>query len=342
MNYFTNSQQGIEPAQIRRDIKQVFSLIKKPLSEVEAAISAQAREFDPAVEPYISYACESSGKRIRPALVLLSGSALGPVGEEHTRLAVILELIHLATLVHDDIMDGAELRRDQATANARWGNATSVLLGDCLFAHALGLATTFADSEICRRVALASKEVCSGEIIQTQRRFDLKLKTADYYRIIEMKTAALFSVATELGARLSGGDASVIESMKAYGTKMGTAYQIYDDCLDIVGNEDEAGKSLRTDLIKGKLTLPLLNLLESAGTRKERISQMILNGGEPEFIELTRMVQAEGALHSALDTGRKMVAEAQRHVEVLPVNRHSEALVDVGNVLISFLNGLES
>lgn len=342
MNYFTNSQQGIEPAQIRKDIKQVFSLIKKPLSEVESAISAQAREFDPAVEPYISYACESSGKRIRPALVLLSGGALGPVGEEHTRLAVILELIHLATLVHDDIMDGAELRRDQATANARWGNATSVLLGDCLFAHALGLATTFSDSEICRRVALASKEVCSGEIIQTQRRFDLKLKTADYYRIIEMKTAALFSVATELGSRLSGADAAITDSMKAYGTKMGTAYQIYDDCLDIVGNEDEAGKSLRTDLIKGKLTLPLLNLLESAGPRKDRISEMILNGGEPEFIELTRMVQAEGALHSALNTGRAMVADAQRHLEVLPANRHSEALADVGNVLISFLNGLES
>lgn len=343
MNYFTNSQPGIEPIRITKDIKQVFALIRKPLSEVESEISGEARNFDPAVEPYVAYACESHGKRIRPALVLLSAGSFGPLSAEHTRLAVILELIHLATLVHDDIMDGAELRRGQATPNAKWGNATSVLLGDCLFAHALGLATFFEDKEVCRKVALASKEVCSGEIIQTQRRFDLHLKTSDYFKMIEMKTAALFAVATELGARISGAEVASQEAMRIFGLKLGTAYQVYDDCLDIVGSESEAGKSLRTDLAKGKLTLPLLNLLQGAGAAdKERISQMILSGEEAQFGELAQLVQSEGAMHQALNTGRALVLEAQRELDGLPANRFSEALSDVGNVLISFLNGLEN
>ncbi len=130
-------------------------------------------------------------------------------------------------------MDGADIRRDQPTANAKWGNSLSVLLGDCLFAHALRLAAAYGDPTICLRIADASAEVCSGEIIQTQRRYDLNLSTAEYYRVIEMKTAALFAVACELGAYISKADQKVIDALKAFGSKIGVAYQIYDDCLDL-------------------------------------------------------------------------------------------------------------
>ena len=130
---------------------------------------------------------------------------------------MIVELIHLATLVHDDIMDGAEIRRDQPTANAKWGNTLAVLLGDCLFAHALKLASAFPNSEICRRIADAATEVCSGEIIQTQRRYDLNLSVPEYLRIIEMKTASLFAVAAELGAFISGASPEAITSLKIFG-----------------------------------------------------------------------------------------------------------------------------
>ena len=149
-------------------------------------------------------------------------------------------------------MDEAERRRGQPTVNARWGNALSVLLGDCLFAQALNLSTNFNKAEISRAIAQAARDVCSGEIIQTQRRFDLHLAIDDYRRIVEMKTGSLFAAAAELGAVLNEMEPAVVRSLQSYGMKIGTAYQIYDDCLDIAGNESIIGKTLGTDLRKGK------------------------------------------------------------------------------------------
>ena len=255
MKIFTKSALGgLGTPKLRRAVE----LINPHLYTVEERIREQARAFDPAIEGYLAYACGSSGKRLRPTLALLSGAATGNVCPSHVDLAVTLELIHLATLVHDDIMDSAEVRREQETVNAKWGNTLAVLLGDCLFAHAMKLAAAFPNSEICRRIAHAATDVCAGEIIQTQRRFDLNLTIGEYFQVIEMKTAALFAIATELGAFISEASPEVITAMKVYGLKLGTAYQIYDDCLDIAGTEEKAGKTLGSDLRKGKLTLPVL------------------------------------------------------------------------------------
>ena len=302
---------------IPKEIRAAFELISEPLACVEERIRAQAREFDPAVEIYVAYACESSGKRLRPALTLLSAGATGGIGAQHIDLAVIMELIHAATLVHDDIIDGADLRRSQPTANAKWGNAISVLLGDCMFAHALKLSTHFTQAEIARRIAHASAEVCSGEIIQTQRRFDFGLSVPDYFKIIEMKTAALFAAATELGAMLNESTPETAAALHAYGLKLGTAYQIYDDCLDIAGDESKAGKTLGSDLTKGKLTLPVLLLLQSASeTERARWSQAILSGKEIEaLIEATR---SSGALQSAIASARTLLREAIEAIEIIP------------------------
>ena len=302
---------------IPKEIKAAFELISEPLASVEERIRAQARAFDPAVESYIAYACESSGKRLRPALTLLSAGATGSISAQHIDLAVILELIHAATLVHDDIIDGADLRRSQPTANAKWGNALSVLLGDCMFAHALKLSTQFNNGDIARRIAQASAEVCSGEIIQTQRRFDFDLSVADYFKIIEMKTAALFAAATELGALLNESTPETVAALHAYGLKLGTAYQIYDDCLDIAGEESKAGKTLGSDLGKGKLTLPVLLLLRDASkTEQARWSRAILSGQEVDaLIEATR---TSGALASAITTARALLQEAVDAIENLP------------------------
>src|SRR5829696_6145492 len=245
-------------------MKATLEPINSQLYSVEERIRQQARAFDPAVEGYVAYAIESSGKRLRPAAALLAAGATGHIGPSHLDLAVVVELIHAATLIHDDILDGADKRRGQPSANAKWGNAISVLLGDCLFAHALKLSTSFQNGEIGRRIAQAASEVCSGEIIQTQRRFDLKLSVPDYYKIIEMKTGALFAVATELGAFLNEAAPSVIAALRTFGLRLGTAYQIYDDVVDLAGDEAKAGKSLGSDLRKGKLTLPVLYLLQNA------------------------------------------------------------------------------
>src|SRR5213082_3794398 len=176
------------------------------LEEVESRIVQQAAAFDHEIEGYVTYAIGGRGKRLRPLLALLAGGATGKIDSGHVDLAVIVELIHIATLVHDDVMDESEQRRAQPTANARWGNSLSVLLGECLFAHALTLSTDFENSNIGRAIARTAATVCSGEMIQTQRRFDLNLKVEDYLRIVQMKTGSLFSAAAELAAMISEAD----------------------------------------------------------------------------------------------------------------------------------------
>jgi octaprenyl-diphosphate synthase len=304
---------------------QAFELINPHLYTVEERIRAQAKAFDPAVEGYVSYVCGTGGKRLRPALALLSAGATGKITASHVDLAVILELVHIATLVHDDIMDGAELRRDQPSANAKWGNAITVLLGDCLFSHALRLSTNFSNSDICRRIADAAAEVCSGEIIQTQRRFDLKLSTADYYRIIEMKTAALFSAACELGAFISEASPPVIGALKAFGTKLGVAYQIYDDILDLTGSEDETGKTLGTDLRKGKFTLPVLLMLQS-GKDVATIHNLLLKEDKVDEELLVAMLGSAGALQAAKGVAFRLIDEAVSQLDGIQDNKYARGL----------------
>jgi octaprenyl-diphosphate synthase len=308
-------------------LKATLEPINAQLYSVEERIRHQAKLFDPQVEGYVAYAIESNGKRLRPALALLAGGATGEICSSHVDLAVIVELIHAATLVHDDILDGADMRRGQPTTNAKWGNAISVLLGDCLFAHALKLSTSFPNSDVSRRIAHAASEVCSGEIIQTQRRFDLKLSVPDYYKIIEMKTAALFGVATELGAFVNEASPEVITALRTYGLRLGSAYQIYDDCVDLAGDEAIVGKSLGSDLRKGKLTLPILYLLQQSDPEdRHRISQQILEGDDEDVVRLVRQAIECGAVKNAVATGRKFLREASTSLSVVPPSKYRDSL----------------
>lgn len=314
-----------------------FHLVKPELDQIERIIEEQAAIFDPGVKVYVSYVCSTAGKRIRPALAILAGGATGSVTPAHRILAVILELIHIASLVHDDIMDGATLRREAPTASAKWGPALSVLLGDSLFAYALELATEFEDASIARKIARASRDVCCGEILQTQRRFDFNLTLAEYFRVIEMKTAALFAAAMELGAQLNKQADSAVAAMRDFGLKLGTAYQIYDDCLDLIGDEKVVGKTLRTDLAKGKLTLPLLHLLADATpTQRAKLHRMVLKGEPMDTSILAGIADYAGAIERALRTARTLLAEARAALVVLGASEYHEALLAV----TAYLEGL--
>ncbi len=292
-------------------LAKVAKLVQPHLQEVEARIAQQAEAFDPAIEGYVVYAVGSRGKRLRPLLTLLAGGATGKINPGHIDLAVIVELIHIATLVHDDVMDEAERRRAQPTANARWGNSLSVLLGDCLFAHALTLSTNFENSAIGRAIARTAATVCSGEMIQTQRKFDLNLSVQDYLRIVEMKTGSLFSVAAELAAVISEASPGAIERFKNFGFQIGTAYQIYDDCVDLAGNERATGKTLGTDLRKGKFTLPVLIFLRSA-TEFER----------------------------SISAGSNLIREAQGGLDGIESNPYGQALCFLGDALCEMFDQL--
>ncbi|SHI86833.1 octaprenyl-diphosphate synthase [Rubritalea squalenifaciens DSM 18772] len=316
-----------------------FELVRKEINKVEAQIRDQVRAFDPNVEPYIDYICNTSGKRIRPALAILAGGAVGEISDDNLKIGVILELIHMATLVHDDIIDGATTRRKVPTANAKWGNGMAVLLGDALFSHSLLLATEFGSIDICRKVGKASREVCEGEVMQTQRRFDLTLTKEDYFHIIAMKTGALFAAAAGISASISGADEEVEQKLYDYGLKLGTAYQIYDDCLDLVGAEDNVGKTLRTDLEKGKLTLPMLNLLESASEEKRsKLNKRIIEQQPLDLEVLVGIADYEGAIEQALDTASTMLVDARTNLDCLEDSKYRKGLIEITHYLDGLLN----
>jgi octaprenyl-diphosphate synthase len=322
-------------------LAKVAKLVQPHLEQVETRIAQQAAAFDPAIEGYVVYAIGSRGKRLRPLLTLLAGGATGDINSGHVDLAVIVELIHIATLVHDDVMDEAERRRAQPTANARWGNSLSVLLGDCLFAHALTLSTSFENANIGRAIARTAATVCSGEIIQTQRKFDLNLGVQDYLRIVEMKTGSLFSAASELAAVISEANPGVIERFKNFGFQIGTAYQIYDDCVDLAGTEDATGKTLGTDLRKGKFTLPVLIFLRSASEfERERCCQLVLEERVEEMIELLKNGATNGALNESIATGSDLIREAQTALDGVSSNAYAEALLSLGDVLCEMFDQL--
>lgn len=330
------------PSLALNPLARVTAVVQAQLDEVSARIGRQAAAFDPAVENYVTYAIDSSGKRLRPLVTLLAGGVTGAISDLHLDLAVIVELIHLATLVHDDIMDEAERRRGQPTVNARWGNALSVLLGDSLFAHALDLATRFDDPDISRAIARATRDVCAGEIIQTQRRFDLHLAIEEYLRIIELKTGTLFAVAAELGAKLNNAEETKITTLRNFGRRLGAAYQIYDDCIDLAGRESVTGKTLGTDLRKGKMTLPMLQLLRHASAiEKERCSQLILEGDCASIGILLRTSGAP-AMEESVATGLEHLRAAQAQLADFSPSYSLEALHLLVDAIASMLRSLRT
>ena len=309
------------------DLRKQLAAIKPDLKQIEERLRFQVQEFDPGISGYISYALDGNGKRIRPALVLLAAHASGKSTPQHVDLAVVVELIHLATLVHDDIMDGASKRRGKPTAFAKWGAELSVLLGDCLFCHAMTLSSNFSDPSISRKISEAANEVCSGEILQTQRRFDLKLTIPEYIKMISMKTGALFRISTELAAILNQCRPDEILAMRNYGDYLGIAYQIYDDCLDLVGTEGATGKTVGTDLAKGKLTLPLLHVLAQANdAERERLHTIILHGTEESRTELLAQVVERGGLKNAVRRIQGYLDQAVASLQVLPKSSYRDTL----------------
>jgi len=237
--------------------------------KLDAFLEREIECFEPEVREIVRYTFSHSGKRLRPILVFFCGWGGKGRVDDMVKAAAIVEMVHLATLVHDDILDGATLRHKAPTLVAKYGAHASVLLGDALFSEALRLATQYPSTEICRIVAHATRKVCEGEICQTFKRGDARISLVLYYRMIELKTAELFRAACRIGACVGGYGETFVAAADEYGMHLGTAYQIYDDVADLVGDEASIGKTLGTDLASGKFTMPVLFYLEKM-TVKER------------------------------------------------------------------------
>ena len=289
------------------------------LQAVDQRLIRQASEFDPKIVPYAKSALNGGGKHLRPTLVALAGDAVGKVGDEHITAAVIIEMVHLATLVHDDVMDEAEIRRGQLTIAANWGNEIAVLFGDCLFAQALKLASGFPTMDVCRAVATATNTVCTGEILQTQHRRHFELSWREYFRVIEMKTAELFTLSCDLAAFLSDAKAEERTALRQFGAAFGTAYQVYDDCVDLFGSETAAGKSLGTDLAKGKLTWPVLLAWERADAgERARLEHLIQNWRPENLAAVNKFLERYETLEPSLAVIAKYLELARRALKTLP------------------------
>ena len=291
------------------------------LDAVTQQLIRQARDFDPQIVPYAEHALNGSGKHLRPTLVALVAGCFGKPNESHVTAAVIIEMVHLATLVHDDVMDEAEIRRGSPTVAAKWGNEIAVLFGDCLFAQALKLASSFPTTEVCRAVSLATNTVCSGEILQTQQRRNFPAARRDYFRVIEMKTGELFTLSCDLAAFLSGAASEQRAALREFGAAVGTAYQVYDDCVDLFGTEAEAGKSLGTDLAKGKLTWPLLLAWENADVADRANLEGMIQHWRPENISaINALLEKYATFQPSVQVIEKYLETARAALRGLPVS----------------------
>jgi octaprenyl-diphosphate synthase len=294
----------------------LYAPVAGDLEEVERILARSLHNSRARVAEVVSHARHYRGKRLRPILLLLVARACGKVTPAHHTLAAVVEMIHTATLVHDDVLDNATVRRRHATVNSLWGAQPAVLLGDYLFTHAFHLAATVGDARACEVIGAATNRVCEGELTQVLNRGNLALTEAEYFDIIDGKTAELTACCGRLGATYAGASQEAAEAMERYGRWVGQAFQIADDLLDLVGTETLAGKSLGTDLDQGKLTLPLIHALRQPGTA-ERL-RPLLNGEAPRRREQLRpLLEEAGSLEYARTAAHDLAARARRELACL-------------------------
>jgi octaprenyl-diphosphate synthase len=288
-------------------LERLYAEVAPGLARVDSEITAALRAERPAIAEMIRHVGRYSGKKLRPVLVLLIGRAAGGITPGHHRLGAIVEMVHLATLIHDDVIDDADVRRRGATANARWSNYDAVLLGDILFSRAINLLAKLGDPRSLDVLTRAVSTLCEGEILQNRHRMDPGVSEALYYDIIREKTAVLYAAGCELAAHLAGAPPEAIKACATYGLELGLSFQIIDDCLDLFGDQAEVGKSLGTDVDGGKVTLPVILALATlpADQKLAWASRLSQGAADPALhADLRALVHGCGALDEALERAR--------------------------------------
>lgn len=314
------------------------ALVGEGLARVEAVFDGQLSSDLPFVNELCGHVERYRGKMLRPTLLLLSGMAAGgregAIGDSHIVAAAVVEMVHMATLVHDDVLDEAEVRRRGATVNHLHGNETAIILGDYLISSAFHLCSSLDDQRVALRIGEVTRRVCEGELLQLRRRGSLDLGEGEYFTIIERKTAALIAAACELGARLAGADDDVARRLHAYGVKVGSAYQIQDDLLDLLGDEGVVGKSVGRDLDKGKATLPLLRTLERMGDAGGALRARLTRGERGAFAEARRLAISTGAAAEASGVAERLVDEAKAALAPLEASAALDLLLRLADASV--------
>lgn len=317
-------------------LERVSECIGHELASVDALFTRELQSDFRCVSALVKHVSRFRGKMLRPMLVLLSGQACGKLTADHTVIATVVEMVHMATLVHDDVLDEAELRRKGATINHLRGNEAAVLLGDYLISHSYHLCSSLDSQFAGRTIARTTNQICEGELLQIDNRHNFDLDEQTYYQIIRHKTAVLCAACCLLGAKFGGADDATAARLEQYGMALGMAFQIQDDILDIVGEADIVGKTLGIDIEKGKLTLPMIHFLRTAPMEHRTLLRALLSGHEPDQAEKIRnLILPSDAIAYARTAAARIVAEARGALSDLPDSPARRLLHDIADYVIA-------
>ena len=305
----------------------ILALVGDDFRAVDQLINEQLASRVPLVEKIAEYIVNSGGKRIRPLLVLLTSRALGACGADAVKLAAIIEFLHTATLLHDDVVDTSDMRRGNPTANAKWGNAPSVLVGDFLYSRSFMMLVELANLKVMDILSTTTCVIAEGEVLQLTNVRNPNTTEEQYMMVIQGKTAQLFEASTHGAAALLNAPADVQEAMRQYGKELGLAFQLIDDVLDYEGNSEELGKNVGDDLAEGKPTLPLIHAMANADEEgRKLVRQAIRKGGLEDMSAVMDVVQRCGSMTYTRQKANDSVARAQAALQLLPESEAKEAL----------------
>jgi octaprenyl-diphosphate synthase len=305
------------------------------MHEVDLVIAQRLSSGVPLVAQVSSYIIAAGGKRLRPALLLLASGALGCQSRQRFNLAAVVEFIHTATLLHDDVVDESVLRRGNPTANEAFGNPASVLVGDFLYSRAFQMMVDAKDMRIMQVLADATNVIAEGEVMQLMNMHNASLDEASYLQVIRSKTAKLFEASARVGAILAGGNAAMETACADYGQALGTAFQVIDDVLDYAGHEETMGKNVGDDLREGKATLPLISAMQrGTDSQREVIKTAIENGDLSMLNQVVGIVRSTGALDVARAAAAQEASRAIAAAVQLPVNPYSACLIQLATQLL--------
>ncbi len=326
------SQTAGRTAAKNAELAGVYALVAADFAAVNELIPRQLTSDVKLVEEIGRHIVESGGKRLRPLLVLLGAGACGYQGSDHVRLAAVIEFLHTATLLHDDVVDRSDRRRGRATANATWGNAPSVLVGDFLYSRAFQLMVELENMDVMAILSDATNTIAEGEVMQLANVGNLALSEADYLEVIRCKTALLFQAAAHTAGVLSSEDPAEISALRQFGLHFGLAYQLVDDYLDYAGDPRLMGKNVGDDLAEGKLMLPLIRALTNAAPADaELLRSAVANRSTDRLREVLEVVRGCGALDYVQRAAREQAARALASLGDLPDSAHRDALETLAN-----------
>ena len=315
-----------------------LALIGEDLKNVELQFKKDLQSDVPLIRKVGEYVLSSGGKRIRPALPLLSAKLSGYRGDRHVPLASVIEFIHTATLLHDDVVDNANLRRGLASANTLWGNEASVLVGDFLFSKSFSLMVADGDLAVLKVLSAATTIIAEGEVLQLVSTSDMDLTEERYIDVVKCKTAILLSAACEAGAILGKASPEREAALRDFGLGLGIAFQLMDDTLDYVASQEQFGKSIGHDLEEGKITLPLIHMLRNCtpGERKQ-IEEIIEKDAleDDDFDTAIGLVHQYGGIEYTVERARQYIVEAKTLLDIFPPSREKDALLGLSDYVVT-------